>query len=260
VLETYQREITRVLDRLWSTQTDNIRRAAIAAAGSIAAGAQVHLYGSGHSVLPVLDIFPRYGSFAGFHPMMDSRLMWFSVLDAGGVRELLWLERKEGYAPVFLETQDLDRADTIIVFSHGGINAAGIEVAQHCKRVGMTVIGVTSMDNYRQKPATHSSGQKLADACEIVIDNCVPAEDALVQVEGMVGKVAAGSTVAVITIGMALVAEVAAQLRKRGITPRQFVSPNVPGVPPDNNLKVFADYQERRLRRASAKLNNKRQR
>lgn len=213
-----------------------------------------HLYGSGHSVLPVLDMFPRYGSFAGLHPMMDSRLMWFSVLDAGGVGELLWLERTEGYAKIFLDTQDLAAEDTVVVFSHGGMNAAGIEVALECKARGLTVVGVTSMDNYRQKQATHSSGKKLADACDIVIDNCVPAEDALVPVEGMVGNVAAGSTVSVITIGMALVAEVTAQLRARGITPRQFVSPNVAGVGPDNNHKVFEEYQQRRVRRAARAL------
>ena len=254
MIERYQEKIAGVLNQLWSTQTENLRRAASAMAGSIAAGGFVHLYGSGHSVLPVMDIFPRYGSFAGFHPMMDSRLMWTSVLDAGGVAELLWLERTEGYAKIFLSTQDLAPEDTVVVFSHGGMNAAGIEVALECKARGLTVVGVTSMDNYRQKTATHSSGKKLADACDIVIDNCVPAEDALVPVEGMVGNVAAGSTVSVITIGMALVAEVAAQLRQRGITPRQFVSPNVTGVSPDNNQQVFKDYQQRRVRRAARAL------
>jgi len=254
MIERYQEEITKVLGRLWSTQTDAIRRAASAGADSIAAGGFIHLYGSGHSVLPVMDIFPRYGTFAGFHPMMDARLMWTSVLDAGGVTELLWLERTEGYAKVFLSTQDLAPEDTVVVFSHGGINPAGIEVALECKARGLTVVGVTSMDNYRQKTATHSSGKKLADACDIVIDNCVPAEDALVPVEGMTGNVAAGSTVSVITIGMALVAEVTAQLRQRGITPRQFVSPNVAGVSPDNNQQVFKDYQERRVRRAARAL------
>jgi uncharacterized phosphosugar-binding protein len=253
MIEAYQREISQVLERLWSTQTANLRRAATKMADSIAAGGFVHLYGSGHSVIPVLDMFPRYGSFAGLHPMMDSRLMWFSVLDAGGVRELLWLERTEGYAPVFLETQDLDPVDTVVVFSHGGMNAAPIEVALECRRRGLTVVAVTSMDNQRRKSATHSSGKKLSDACDIVIDNCVSAEDALVQVEGMKGRVAAGSTVAAVTVGMALVAELAQQLHARGLTPRQFVSPNVEGVPADNNLQVFADYHRRRTKRAASK-------
>lgn len=251
MIETYQKEITGVLDRLWQTQTPKLRQAAGWMADAIAAGGLVHVYGSGHSVLPVMDIFPRYGSYAGFHPMMDSRLMWTSVLDAGGVHELLWLERTEGYAKIFLETQDLGSGDVVLIFSHGGVNAAGIDVALESKRRGLKTVCVTSLDNARQKTATHSSGKKLVDACDLVIDNCVPAEDALVAVEGVAGKVAAGSTVAAVTIGMALVAEVAAQLRQRGVTPRPFVSPNVKAVGPENNAQVFADYRERRARHAA---------
>ncbi|MGH9535327.1 MAG: sugar isomerase domain-containing protein [Terriglobales bacterium] len=251
MIETYQREITGVLNRLWQTQTPNLRRAAEWMADAIAAGGLVHVYGSGHSVLPVMDIFPRYGSYAGFHPMMDSRLMWFSVLDAGGVHELLWLERKEGYAKIFLETQDLAPGDVMLLFSHGGINAAAIDVALEAQARGLKTVCVTSMDNARRQAATHSSGQKLADACDLAIDNCVPAEDALVAVEGVAGKVGAGSTVAVITIAMALVSEVAAQLRARGVTPRPFVSPNVKEVGPENNAQVFAEYRQRRAHHAA---------
>ena len=58
----------------------------------------IHLYGSGHSVLPVQEAFPRYGSYVGFNPLTDPRVMWHNVLGAGGVRELLWLERTENYA------------------------------------------------------------------------------------------------------------------------------------------------------------------
>ena len=55
----------------------------------------VHLYGSGHSVLPVQETYPRYGSYVGFNPLTDPRVMWHNILGAGGVRELLWLERTD---------------------------------------------------------------------------------------------------------------------------------------------------------------------
>ena len=254
MLESYHQEIQAVLARLWATQSDTLRQAAIWMADAIAGGGLVHLFGSGHSVLPVLDIFPRYGSFAGFSPMMDSRLMWLSVMDTGGAKELLWLERTEGYAQVFLQDKDLAPGDVLLVFSHGGLNAVPLEVARLARQRGLKVIGATSLDNYRRRAATHSSGQKLPDVCDLVIDNCVPGEDALVEVEGMLGRVAAGSTVSFITIGMALVAEVAAQLRRRGITPRQFVSPNVVGLAPEHNAQVFADFHQRRLRHAARQL------
>ena len=69
----------------------------------------IHLYGSGHSVLPAQETYPRYGSYLGFNPLTDPRVMWHNVLGAGGVRELLWLERTEGYAEKFLDHQPLIR-------------------------------------------------------------------------------------------------------------------------------------------------------
>jgi uncharacterized phosphosugar-binding protein len=232
-----------VYDKIRTTQTANIERAAEFAADSIARGGLVHLFGSGHSVIPVLDVFPRYGSFAGFHPLMDSRLMWTQVLGSGGVRELLKLERTEGYITEFLCNFNFEPVDTMVVYSHGGLNAAPIEVALHAKSLGLKVVAVTSLENARIARATHSSGKKLADLGDVTIDNCCPPQDALVDVAGV--PVAASSTLAVIAISMALVAETALRLEQRGVRFRAFVSPNVANVPPENNRRVFEDYTER---------------
>lgn len=247
-LSTYRTEITAVLDRIWTTQAGAIEQAASAMADAIHRGGLVHLFGSGHSVLPVQDVFPRYGSFPGFRPLMDARLMWTNVIGSGGAKGLLWLERREGYAAVLFENEPIRPGDVMLVFSHGGLNAAGIEVALEARARGLTTVVVTSLDNARRRQATHSSGRKLADVGDVVIDNCVPAEDALVAIPGWTAPVAAGSTVASVTIAMAIVAEVAARLAAHGMTPPVFVSPNVPGTAPDTNTQVFAAY-ERSLRR-----------
>jgi uncharacterized phosphosugar-binding protein len=246
--DKYRTEITAVTETIWTTQSDNIRAAARMMGESVSRGGLVHLFGSGHSVLPVQDVFPRYGSFPVFRPLMDARLMWQNVIGSGGAKGLLWLERREGYAKVLFENEPVRSGDVMVVFSHGGMNAVGIEVALEAKQRGLQVIAITSMDNQRQSKATHSSGKKLSDAADLVIDNCVPARDALVDIEGWRAPVAAGSTVAFVTIAMALVAEVAAELARRGIAPPVFVSPNVPGIPADNNPKVFDAY-EKALRR-----------
>jgi uncharacterized phosphosugar-binding protein len=247
-LDRYRKEITTVLDRIWSTQTDNIRKAAQIMAESVGRSGLVHLFGSGHSVLPVQDIFPRYGSFPVFRPLMDARLMWQNVIGSGGARGLLWLERQEGYAKVLFENEPIRAGDVMVVFSHGGTNAAGIDVALESKARGLKVVAVTSMDNQRQAQVKHSSGKKLSEAADLVIDNCVPAQDALVSIENWKAPVAAGSTVAFITIAMSIVAEVASELSKRGMSFPTFVSPNVPGIPADNNAHVFEAY-EKALRR-----------
>jgi uncharacterized phosphosugar-binding protein len=242
-LNQYRERITQVLAGIWSTQSEHIEKAAALMAGAIANGGLVHMFGSGHSVLPVQDIFPRYGAYPGFRPFMDARLMWCDVLGSHGAKGLLWLERREGYAQLLFEDEPVRAGDVMLVFSHGGLNAVAIEVAIEARKRGLKVVAVTSMCNYRQRTANHSTGKKLADFADVVIDNCTPAEDALVQIEGWPAPVAAGSTVATVTISMALVAAVAAQLAKRGIKPPVFVSPNVPGIPADNNRQVYAAYR-----------------
>lgn len=221
-----------VIERIRSTQSATIQQAGRMLAEVIAAGHLVHLFGSGHSVIPVLDIFPRYGSYPGFHPLIDPRLMWSNVLGPGGVKELLWLERREGYARIILESQPVQAGDAMVVFSHGGMNAVPVEMAAECRRRGLKVVAVTCAAN---RP-------RLAQHADLVIDNCVPPEDALVPIEGWEHKVAAGSTAAVIVISMALTAEVARELSLRGMKPPVFVSPNVAGVKPDHNLRVFEEY------------------
>ncbi len=246
--DAYREALAGVLDRIWSTQRENIRAAARMMGESVAGGGLVHLFGSGHSVLPVQDVFPRYGSYPVFHPLMDARLMWTNVIGSGGAKGLLWLERREGYAKVLFENEPIRASDVMVVFSHGGMNAVGIDVALEARARGLKVVAITSMDNQRGTAATHSSGKKLSDAADLVIDNCVPARDSLVDVEGWAAPVAAGSTVAFVTIAMAIVADLAPELARRGLNPPVFVSPNVPGIPPDNNTQVFAAY-ERALRR-----------
>jgi uncharacterized phosphosugar-binding protein len=244
----YRERIAEVLDRMWTTQTVMIEKVAAAMAECIGRGGLVHMFGSGHSVLPVQDMFPRYGAFPGFRPLMDMRLMWTNVIGSGGAKGLLWLERREGYAAVLFENEPIRQGDVMLVFSHGGLNAAGVEVLQEAKKRGLTTVAITSMDNYSKRSATHSSGKKLADVADYVIDNCVPAEDALVEVQGWKAPVAAGSTVATVTIAMAIIAQVASDLAAQGKNPPVFVSPNVPGIPPDNNNRVYEEY-ERSLKR-----------
>ncbi len=239
--DAYLNHAREILNEIQSEQLQAIQSAGEKMAESIAAGGRVYVFGSGHSVIPVMDIFPRYGSFVGFFPLYDPRLMWNNVIGPGGARELLWLERKEGYARVFLQSYPLESRDCMLVFSHGGMNAAPIEVALEARSKGLTVITVSSHRNARLHQATHSSGKRLSDTAHIAIDNCVVPEDALVDV-GQIERVAAGSTLAAVAIAMSLVAETAARLAGKGGIPPTFVSPNVPGVPPGHMDRVYEAF------------------
>lgn len=238
----YLETIQKMAGDLTETSMNEIKKAAEAMKKSIKAGRAVYYYGSGHSALPCLDVFPRYGTFVGIQPIHDPRLTWNNVMGPGGTPELLWLERQEGYVKNVFRSYEITPDDTIVIFSHGGLNAAGIEAAMIAKEHGATVVVVTSMQNYRKNEPRHSSGKKLADVADIAIDNGAPPEDAVIPVQGWEEPVAASSTVMAILISMMLVAETAAQLAAEGDYRPTFASPNVV-TDPDHDLKVYDDYK-----------------
>jgi uncharacterized phosphosugar-binding protein len=246
----YYKQIEAALERIRATQMPKIEAAGEAIAAAIERGGFAFLYGSGHSVIPVMDVFPRYGSFVGFVPLYDPRLMWSNVTGPGGARELLWIERQEGYAPVFLQSHPLRKGDAFLVFSHGGLNAAPIDAALYAREHGLTLISVSSHANAAAARATHSSGKRLMELADIAIDNCIAPEDAQVDV-GRVEKVAAGSTITAVFVAMALVAEAGARLAARGYPLTTFVSPNVAGVRPGHNQAVFEAYARRLAERGA---------
>ncbi len=241
---TYIEKISEIIEKIGDTQTENIQKAADLCAGTIHSGKLVHLFGSGHSVLPIQDVFPRYGGVVGWHPCMDPRLMWNNVIGPGGARELLWIERQEGYIANFLQSYHFQAGEVMIVFSHGGLNAAPIEAAMYAKERGLKVIAVTSGENYQKAVANHSSGNKLGDVADILIDNCCPLEDALVPVPGYHQKTGASSTVAAITIAQSLASETALRLEKLEHQMYIFVSPNVTEVPKKYMHEVYASYRD----------------
>ncbi len=248
--QEYLNRISEIIVKIQTTQKEKIVAAGEILARSIASGGRVYLFGSGHSVIPVLDVFPRYGSFVGFYPVYDPRLMWFNVVGPGGARELLWLEQQEGYARVILASYEIESRDSFLIFSHGGLNAVPIEMAIGAREKGARVVSVSSLQNYEQASARHSSKKKLADVSNIAIDNCVPPEDALVAADGVPEKFAAGSTVAAVSIAMALVAEVGVRLVRSGKRLFTFVSPHIASAP-GHNEQVFQEYARRMAGRNS---------
>jgi uncharacterized phosphosugar-binding protein len=240
----YITEVSKIIEKIDDREAENIQKAAELCAGVIAKGKLVHLFGSGHSVLPIQDVFPRYGGVVGFHPLMDPRLMWFNVIGPGGARELLWIERQEGYIRNFLQSYNLQEGEAMIVYSHGGLNAAPIEAAMYAKEKGLKVIAITSGENYKQATATHSSGKKLGDVADILIDNCCPLEDSLVPIPGYPQKVGASSTVATVAISQSIVSETAKLLEEKKHKMYIFVSPNVTDIPKDYMHQVYANYTE----------------
>lgn len=212
----YLTRLTSLLESVAREQADTIDGVSTAMAETIRREGLVHLYGSAHSMLPVLEIFPRYGSFVGLHPLIDPRLLWFNVLGSGGVPEMLYLQNTEGYSPVFLEGQHLREGDMMIIFSHSGTSAVVVDAARYAKAKHISVVAVMSRETGAAAQARHSSGQKLIDLADHILDTGVPRGEGLVEIDGLSEPVGAGSTVVATAIGLALVASCAEQLAAAG--------------------------------------------
>ncbi|HEX7020166.1 MAG TPA: sugar isomerase domain-containing protein [Gemmatimonadaceae bacterium] len=219
-----------VMDDIEATQTDNIRRAAEMMADSIGAGRWVHTFGCGHATMPVEEMYPRIGGFVGFHPIVELPLTFFThVTGEMGINQFLFLERAEGYGRAIMSAWDFDARDTMWIFSHTGINSVNIDVALRARELGLKVIATGSAEQATSSTARHSSGKKLFDIADVVIDTRVPAGDSSVDLKNHRDKVGPVSTMGFITVVWMTIVTVAELLEERGV--RLFIHPshNVPG-------------------------------
>lgn len=253
---TFIENIVVLIENVQKEQSTNLDLVAEKCALSRKDGGLIHLFGSGHSVIPTMDAYPRYGSFVGIHPIFDPRLMWHNVLGPGGVRELLWLERTENYIFQLLQNEPINPGDIFIAFSHGGTNAAAIEAVEYAKSKGCFTIGVTSLKNANAK-SRHSRGLKLSTVVDLVIDTGVPVEDAVCNVEGWSRPVGGSSTIVATIIAQEIITRTAQHLGKLGLEVPTFVSPTVPGASVSSNDEVFAEHAKYLHQAVGRSLNGK---
>jgi uncharacterized phosphosugar-binding protein len=242
-----------LLDRLWATQAGGIERAAELCAEAIGGGGLVHLFGTGHSRIPVEEMFPRYGSYPGFHPIVElSTTFHTQVVGANGQRQAMFIERVEGLADVILSNFQLQSPDAMMVFSAGGLGANSIEMAIGARRRGLPVIAVTSLAQSGAGTPTHSSGTRLHDHADVVIDLCTPAGDALVDIGGLESPIGPGSSLAAIAVVNEIKVQAAELLVERGALPPVLTSAAVVGA--ERSAQLFAAAYREHARRAAAVL------
>ena len=226
----YLEKARKIVQRIATEQAASIAAAAEICTDSIAAGGWVHLFGTGHSRMAVEEMFPRIGSFVGFHPMVELSVTFYhSVVGANGLRQALFLEKVEGLGEAILASYRFGARDSMIVVSSAGINPAPVEVALGAKARGLKVMAITSLAHARSTAPRHSSKKKLVDIADLILDNCAPAGDALVKIPGVKYPVGPGSTIGAVAVMNAVKCQVAENLRKRGIQPDVLPSPHFVG-------------------------------
>jgi len=240
-----------ILMRIRATEMEAIDRAAAICAQTIAQDGLVHMFATGHSRMFVEEMFPRHGSFPGFHPMVELSLTYHNqVVGSNGQRQAMFLEHVEGLAPVILRNFVIEPPDSFLIFSNSGVNEVVVEMGLEAKKLGLPLIAVVSKAHSAASAARHSSGKKLTDIADVTIDNGVPAGDALVRVEGLDDPVGPGSTIGAAAVTNALTCALAETLVALGHPPLVLTSSHFIGGEESQRRfdRSYDDYR-RRLKR-----------
>jgi uncharacterized phosphosugar-binding protein len=216
----FHRAASSALAGLKTSQLKNIVAASYICAASIARGGLVFLFGSGHSRMMVEEMTPRQGCFVGFFPLVELSVSNYSaIVGPNGLRGALFLEKYEGYAEQILRGFRFGPNDAFIIISTSGIRPLIVEMALGAKSRNLPVIAIVSRSHCESSRSAHSSGKKLIDLAEVVIDNLTPIGDCAVTMEGLDWPTGPLSTVTGAVIINMIRCETARLLLESGLSP-----------------------------------------
>jgi uncharacterized phosphosugar-binding protein len=248
VMAQYFKAARDALDAIEATQLEGIRRASERFAATILAGRLVHVFGTGHSRMAVEEMFPRYGSFPGFHPIVELSMSYHNpVVGANGQRQAMFLENVQGFGPVLWRNFATTYEDSLLAISSSGCNAVTIDVALEARRLGMFVVALTSLENAAASTSRHDSGRKLNEVADLVLDQKAPAGDSAVWIKGLETPVAPVSSVTGCTVINLIKADVARRLTEAGQPPKVLTSACHLGPERARQLfeQTYDDYRRR---------------
>jgi len=229
ITEAYLEKCSTIIEKI-KKQQPHIKQAAEWFAQSILAGRVVHAFGSGHSRIMVEEMWPRYGSFPGFNPIVELSLTYHNnVIGANGQRQAMFLENVSGLAERILRNFDLDKTDSALIISSSGCNIVPIEMAELFQQKGIKVVAVITKEHSDKTSSKRADEKKLGDFADIILDTGAPVGDAMVYVPGLETPVSPGSTVGGALIINSIKAEVAALLAAAGHPPKVLTAAAVVG-------------------------------
>ena len=228
-MQQYLRQCARLIDVVAGQQA-SIGQTADLFAKTILAGRMVHVFGSGHSRIMVEEMWPRYGSFPGYNPMVELSLSFHHpVVGSNGQRQAMFLENVPGLAERILRNYEFKPQDSALVVSSSGCNIVPVEMAEGFKRRGIPVVALISKLHSEASKSNRADGRKLQDFADIVLDTGAPVGDAMVKIDGLDTPVAPGSTVGGCLVINSIKAEVAQRLTQAGQPPRVLTAAAVVG-------------------------------
>ena len=245
--ERYLERCKELVERV-AAQAAVVRTAADWFAASILAGRMVHVFASGHSRIMVEEMWPRYGSFPGFNPMVELSLTFHNpVVGSNGQRQAMFLENVTGLAERILRNFDVETADSALIISSSGCNLVPIEMAEGFRRKGVKVVSIVSLRHSAATATRHAGGARLQDVSDLVLDTGAPVGDAMVTIDGLDTPVSPGSTVGGCMLVNAIKAEVADRLTRAGQPPKVLTAAAVIGA--DRATALFESAYDEHSRR-----------
>lgn len=230
VTEEYLEKSRQIINRV-DEQKTGITKAANWFAETILAGRMVHVFGSGHSRIMVEEMWPRYGSFPGFNPIVELSLTYHNnVVGANGQRQAMFLENVPGLAERILRNFALDKKDTALIVSSSGCNIVPIEMAELFQRKGIKTVALVTSEHLKASQSKRADGKKLTDFADLVLDTGAPAGDSMIAIDKLETPVSPGSTVGGIIIVNSIKAEVAKLLTEAGQPPKVLTAACVVGA------------------------------
>ncbi len=248
-------EKSRTLIAAVEAQLAGIQQAADWFAKTILAGRMVHVFGSGHSRIMAEEMWPRYGSFPGFNPIVELSLTFHNlVVGANGQRQAMFLENVSGLAARILRNFDLSREDSALVISSSGCNVVPIEIAEEFQRRGVRVVAIISKAHSEASTSRRADGRKLQNFADIVLDTGAPVGDAMVKIDGLDTPVAPGSSVGGCLLVNSIKAEVAARLTHAGHPPKVLTAGAICG--PERATALFESAYDEHAHRLAKMYEN----
>jgi uncharacterized phosphosugar-binding protein len=227
VIEDYLQKCEKIIHTI-KTQKTEIEKAAKLFAASILAGRVVHVFGSGHSRIMVEEMWPRYGSFPGFNPIVELSLTYHNnVVGANGQRQAMYLENVSGLAERILRNFGLNEKDTALVISSSGCNIVPIEMAEQFQQKKIKVVALITKEHLEKSISKRADCKKLSDFADVILDTGAPVGDSMIYIEGLQTPVSPGSTVGGVIIVNSIKAEVARLLTEAGQPPKVLTASSV---------------------------------
>ena len=220
VIDDYLQKCEKIIQRI-RAQKKEIQKAAELFSKTILGGRMVHVFGSGHSRIMVEEMWPRYGSFPGFNPIVELSLTYHNtVVGANGQRQAMYLENVPGFAERILRNFSLSERDTAFIISSSGCNIVPVEMAELFQKKKIKVVALITKEHSAKSTSKRSDGKKLSDFADIVLDSGAPVGDSMIYISGLETPVSPGSSVGGIIIVNSIKAEVARLLTAAGQPPK----------------------------------------